>query len=101
MRESLAAGIERPLLERALAAWLHYLDRERSDAGVPLVISDPGAAPLSTHLHQAGSESEAVALALSHAPVFGAEPWPRAFAARLASHLSALRRGGMAALLAR
>ena len=33
LRESAAAGVERPHLERALAAWLHYLMTERSDNG--------------------------------------------------------------------
>nr|WP_231378490.1 mannitol dehydrogenase family protein [Bordetella sp. FB-8] len=100
LRESLAAGIERPLLERALAAWLHYLERERSDAGNALHISDPGAAALAERLRQAPSPQRAAAAALAHAPVFGAEPYPPAFAARIARHLTRLREGGMAALLA-
>ncbi len=100
LRESLAAGIERPLLERALAAWLHYLIYERSDAGAVLHISDPGAAALAERLRQASSPQQAVAAALAHAPVFGAESYPPAFAARIAQHLTTLKEGGMAALLA-
>ncbi len=100
LRESVAAGIERPHLERALAAWLHYLSHGRSDSGVALVISDPGAAVLAERLREAGSEADAVAAALAHAPVFGSAPWPPALSARLAAYLSTLRRGGMRALLA-
>ena len=100
LRESLAAGIERPHLERALAAWLHYLSHGRNASGVALVISDPGAAVLAERLRNAGSEAHAVAAALAHAPVFGSGRWPPSFAARLAVHLSILRRGGMRALLA-
>jgi fructuronate reductase len=100
LRESLSAGIERPLLERALAAWLHYLRSERSDAGTPLVVSDPGAAPLAARLRQAAGDSAAVQAALAHAPVFGSKAWPPACAARIAAHLSTLRQGGMRALLA-
>jgi len=99
LRESLANGVERPLLERALASWLHYLCSERSDSGAPLSISDPGAAPLAACLRQAASEADAANAALAHTPVFGSAPWPPAFAARLARHLSTLRRGGMTALL--
>jgi fructuronate reductase len=100
LRESVAAGIERPHLERALAAWLHYLSHGRSDSGVALVISDPGAAVLAERLRNASSEAHAVAAALAHAPVFGSDRWPPSFTARLAVHLSNLRSGGMRALLA-
>jgi fructuronate reductase len=99
LRESLAAGAERPQLERALAAWLHYLASGRSDSGVALVISDPGAPALAERLRSAADANAAVQAALSHANVFGETPWPTAFVARLASHLSTLRRGGMTALL--
>jgi fructuronate reductase len=99
LRESLAAGIERPHLERALAAWLHYLVVERSDSGAPLVVSDPGASSLATRLRAAGDVTAAVHAALAHTSVFGDEAWPPAFAARLSTHLSTLRRGGMRALL--
>jgi fructuronate reductase len=99
LRESLAVGIERPLLERALAAWLHYLTYERNDAGAALQISDPGAAALAKRLRQASSPQQAVAAALAHAAVFGAEPYPPAFAARIAQHLTTLKEGGIAALL--
>jgi fructuronate reductase len=99
LRESLAAGVERPQLERALAAWLHYLSSGRSDSGAALVISDPGAPALAERLRGAADAGAAVQAALAHASVFGASPWPASFAARLASHLSTLRRGGMTALL--
>jgi len=99
LNESLAAGIERPLLERALAAWLHYLSSARSDSGTPLTISDPGAPALAERLRSAADTAGAVRAALAHTPVFGEAPWAPAFAERLARHLSTLRRGGMAALL--
>ncbi|MDE2454840.1 MAG: mannitol dehydrogenase family protein, partial [Burkholderiales bacterium] len=50
-----AAGTERPWLERALAAWLHYLCEERDEAGRALVIADPGAPMLAARLRAAGS----------------------------------------------
>jgi fructuronate reductase len=100
LRESLAAGIERPYLERALAAWLHYLAAQRDERGDVLAISDPGAARLAQALQAARGEHEAVGAALAHTAVFGSDPWPADFAARLAGHLGALRRGGTAALLA-
>ena len=55
LRESAAAGIERPWLERALAVWLHYLTTERSDAGKALVVSDPGAPALAARLRSAAN----------------------------------------------
>jgi fructuronate reductase len=100
LRESGATGVERPMLERALAAWLHYLAGGRSDNGALLSISDPGAEALATRLRSAASDSDAIHAALAHEPVFGREPWPPALAARLALHLSSLRQGGMTALLA-
>lgn len=100
LRESGVAQVERPMLERALAAWLHYLARGRSDSGALLTISDPGAEALAACLKSAASDSDAIHAALAHAPVFGHEPWPPVLAARLAGHLSTLRQGGMAALLA-
>jgi fructuronate reductase len=99
LRESLARGIERPFLERALAAWLHYLCAGRDDAGHALVISDPGAQPLAQRLQAAGDEHATVAAALDFPAVFGREPWPEGFAQRVARHLAALRRGGTFALL--
>jgi fructuronate reductase len=98
LRESLAAGIERPQLERALAIWLHYLRAGHSDRGAALAVSDPGAAALTARL-RAPDAGDAARAALAHAPVFGAEPWPPAFADRLAAYLSRLHRGGLAALL--
>ncbi|VTU46135.1 Mannitol 2-dehydrogenase (plasmid) [Variovorax sp. SRS16] len=100
LRESLAAGVERPQLERALASWLHYLATGRSDSGTTLVISDPGADALAARVRQAANDVDAANAALAHGPVFGTQPWPPAFAERLAGHLSTLRHGGMTALLA-
>jgi len=99
LRESAAAGIERPRLERALAVWLHYLMTGSTDNGQPLTLSDPGAPALVARLRAAGSEQAAARAALSHSAVFGSDPWPEACVARLASHLSVLRRGGTQALL--
>jgi len=99
LRESLAAGVARPHLERALAAWLHYLAAGRSDNGTPLVISDPGAPALAERLRANVDATAAVNAALAHTSVFGDMAWPPAFVARLATHLATLRRGGMNALL--
>ncbi len=101
LRESLRAGIERPRLERALAAWLHYLREGRSDSGEDLKIEDAGAPALAARLRATPDAAAAVRSALTHASVFGNESWPEPFVARLAAHLAALRRGGVAALLAR
>jgi fructuronate reductase len=100
LRESLAQGVERPFLERALAAWLHYLAAGRNDAGEALVISDPGAAALAQRLQAAGNAHDTVAAALDFSSVFGHEPWPQALLQRVAAHLALLRRGGTSALLA-
>ncbi|WP_309901521.1 mannitol dehydrogenase family protein [Variovorax soli] len=100
LRESLAQGIERPLLERALAAWLHYLRSGVSDSGTALVIGDAGAPALADRLRQAANDTDAAKAALAHASVFGSDAWPSAFVERLASHLSKLRQGGMTLLLA-
>lgn len=99
LRKSLADGIERPHLERALAAWLHYLESGRNDRGEALVISDPGASALISRLNNTASARDAVNAALAHAGVFGTDPWPQAFVDRLALHLSTVRRGGMISLL--
>ncbi|HXH01835.1 MAG TPA: mannitol dehydrogenase family protein [Candidatus Competibacteraceae bacterium] len=100
LRESLASGIERPRLERALATWLHYLGAGRAENGNGLRIDDPGAAALGECIRAAGGEAHAaIRAALAHAPVFGREPWPEAFVSRLAAHLATLRRGGVRALL--
>jgi fructuronate reductase len=80
--------------------WLHYLASGHDDQGRALVISDPGAAALAAKLRDAGGAQPAVQAALSHDSVFGRDPWPDAFVARLAAHLSVLRRGGAEALLA-
>ena len=99
LRESLAAGAQLPQLERALAAWLHCLASGHSDSGVPLAISDPGAPALAARLRSAGDANGAVRAALAHTSVFGDAAWPADFISRLAAHLSALRVGGMTALL--
>jgi fructuronate reductase len=65
-----------------------------------LSLSDRGAAALAVRLRVAADDTAAANAALGYAPVFGADPWPPAFAARLAAHLATLRQGGMAALLA-
>ncbi len=101
LRESLAAGIERPHLERALAAWLHYLATARGETGETLAISDPGAAALTDRLRAADTPLDAAQAALGHQGVFGAAPWPADFVARLARHLADLHERGTEALLAR
>ena len=100
LRESLRDGVERPRLERALAAWLHYLFAQRNDAGEALMINDSGAAALVSRLRTAGDEIETVRSGLAFASVFGNEAWPETFIARLAAHLAVLRKGGVAALIA-
>ena len=99
LRESLAAGIERPQLERALAAWLHFLASARDCKAQALVIGDPGAPALIARLQNADGPQAAVLAALGHASVFGQQPWPQAFVERLTRHLSTLRQGGIFALL--
>lgn len=99
LAESLAQGIQRPYLEQALAAWLHYLTTGRSDSGAVLAVSDPGAPALAERLRAAGDPLATAQAALAHTAVFGRTPWPAAFAARLASRLATLRQGGIAALL--
>ena len=47
----------------------------------------------------AGDASGTVLAALAHKAVFGDDPWPEPFVARLAAHLAVLRRSGVAALL--
>ncbi|WER47772.1 mannitol dehydrogenase family protein [Cupriavidus sp. WKF15] len=99
LRESAAAGIERPYLERALAVWLHYLRSESSDHGEALVIRDPGAPALAARLRAAGCDAAAIRQALAHAAVFGDEPWPEPLTHRLAGHLKVLGERGTVALL--
>jgi fructuronate reductase len=100
LRASLDAGVELPHVERALAAWLHYLSGQRSESGVALTISDPGAATLGVRLRAAHNANDAVRAALAHTSVFGEMPWAESFMARLAKHLAILRNHGVAALLA-
>jgi fructuronate reductase len=99
LRSSAQAGIELPLLERALAAWLHYLVTERSEAGSPLVISDPGAGALSGRMRAEEEAGDIVRAALAQTTVFGEAPWPQALVARLSRHLATLQRGGVDQLL--
>jgi fructuronate reductase len=99
LRASLDAGTELPHLERALAAWLHYLSAQRSDSGAALAISDPGAAALGARLQAAHNADDVIRAALAHTGVFGEAPWPEGFIARLAKHLAVLRNHGVAALL--
>jgi fructuronate reductase len=99
LRESLAAGIERPYLERVLAVWLHYLAVRTNEKGAPLVVIDAGAARLAERLRAGRDERQTVLAALSDAAVFGREQWSAALVERVASHLCTLRRGGTVALL--
>ena len=101
LRTSLDAGVELPHLERALAAWLHYLSTQRSESGAALVISDPGAATLGAHLRAAHNTDDVARAALAHTSVFGEAPWPEAFIARLSENLAVLRNHGVTALLSR
>lgn len=100
LREGLARGAASPALERALAAWLHYLAQGHDEAGTPLRIADPGAPALAERLRAQPEALPMVQAALAHAPVFGHEPWPAALAERLAGHLQTLRASGTDALLA-
>nr|WP_153076033.1 mannitol dehydrogenase family protein [Paraburkholderia bonniea] len=100
LRESQALGLERPALERALAAWLHYLYCGRNEAGTPLVMSDPGAASLITRLQASANASALAQAAFEHTSVFGTAPWPQALIVRIARYLTQLREGGTDALLA-
>ncbi|PZX23105.1 Putative Mannitol dehydrogenase (Fructuronate reductase) [Cupriavidus phytorum] len=99
LRESLAAGVARPCLERALALWLHYLRCDTNQHGEPLAASDPGAPPLAAALRGAHDDTDAIHQALAHGAVFGEAPWPKQFQLRLAAHLTVLRERGAAALM--
>ena len=101
LRESLLAGAELPQLEQALALWLHYLCAGQDESGRTLVISDPGAGDLAARMRGAGDAAGAVAAAFEHKAVFGSDPWPAPFVARIAAGLSVLRQSGVAALLER
>ncbi|WP_245909532.1 mannitol dehydrogenase family protein [Sphaerotilus hippei] len=100
LRERLAEGASCPWLERALAAWMHYLLQGHAEHGQRLTVSDPGAPALVAVLRQTLAPEALARAALSHAPVFGTEPWPDALAHRLGRHLAALQSGGTEALLA-
>jgi fructuronate reductase len=99
LRASLDAGRELPLLERALAAWLHYLLAQRSQRGTALDISDPGALALGTRMRAAQNALEAARAALADTSVFGEVPWSETFVSRLSAHLAVLRDRGVDALL--
>jgi fructuronate reductase len=99
LRDSLDAGMELPLVERALAAWLHYLLTQRSDSGTVLAISDPGAAALGARMRAAQDTREAARAALAHTSVFGERPWPVTFLSRLSEHLAVLHNHGVGGLL--
>jgi fructuronate reductase len=96
LRESSAAGIERPCLERALAAWLHVLAIGHDESGRALVIDDPGAVRLRQAMHVARNPRAAVSAALD---VVASDPWPTVVVERVAGHLETLRGGGAQALL--
>lgn len=99
LRESLRVDIERPCLERALAAWLHYIAAQRADDGSTFTISDPGASALKAQMEAADQPRSVARAALAHRAVFGDQPWPDSFVDRLAGHLLTLRKGGVAALV--
>ncbi|NUT15264.1 MAG: mannitol dehydrogenase family protein [Cupriavidus sp.] len=99
LRESLAAGVERPCLERALALWLHYLRCDTNEHGGPLTACDPGAPPLAAALRGAHGDTDAIRQVLAHGAIFGDAPWPKPFQLRLAAHLTVLRERGAAALM--
>ena len=101
LRATVDVGGELPHVERALAAWLHYLLTQRSESGSTLVISDPGAATLGARMRAEQNTNDVARAALGHTSVFGEAPWPDAFIARLSKHLAALRSGGVGALLSR
>jgi fructuronate reductase len=99
LRENLALGKPSPLLERALALWLHYLQRQTSDTASDLEVKDVGAHELVHKLRQTHSSSELVHAALSQHSIFGRAPWPPALADRLSNHIDQLRTAGTRALL--
>jgi len=99
LRSAMNSGGELPQVERALAAWLHYLMAQRSDSGSALVISDPGAAALGARMRARNNPNDVVRAALAQTSVFGESPWTDAFIARLSKHLATVRNGGVDALL--
>jgi len=101
LRSATEAGGELPQVERALAAWLHYLIAQCSDTGSALVISDPAAASLAKRMRAHQDPNDVVRAALAQTSVFGEAPWTDAFIARLSKHLAAVRSGGVGALLSR
>jgi fructuronate reductase len=99
LRLAAERSVELPSLERALAAWMHYLLNERSDGGKALVISDPGAAALASRMRAERDTRDVVRAALGHTSVFGEAQWPEALVERLSQHLGTLRTGGARRLL--
>lgn len=99
LRESLARGKESPLLERALAIWLFYLERQTSEAGKTLALKDAGSQELVTQLRLATSSRDLVHAALAQHSIFGKADWPQAFVNRLTGHFNTLRSAGTYALL--
>lgn len=99
LRESLALGKELPLLERALAIWLFYLERQTSETGKTLMFKDAGCQELVTQLRLAASSSDLVHAALAQHSIFGKADWPQVFVDRLTEHINTLRSAGTYALL--
>jgi fructuronate reductase len=99
LRESFARGLSLTYLERALAMWLHYLDRHTSASHAALTINDVGATEWVPRLRRTVSTRDFVDVALGHTKVFGVDPWPAPFVERLARNLTVLREQGVAALM--
>lgn len=99
LAERAVAGIERPFVERALAAWLHYVEVARDEAGAPLALDDPGADALADRLRAARTAADAVRAALDSLASRDAARWPDALTARVGMHLATLRERGTDALL--
>ncbi len=100
LRDALARQQALPRLEWALAAWLHYLKHPVNAQGQALAVQDPGAAALQALLADAQTPAEALAAALTHAPVFGSAPWPTEWQQRVAAHGERLQTQGVLASLA-
>ncbi|OIQ76302.1 polyol:NADP oxidoreductase [mine drainage metagenome] len=99
IRESLQSGKPLSALERSLAIWLFYLDRQRNDGGHALRINDVGATDLVARLHSATTTRDLVHAALGYTKVFGHAEWPSSFVERLIGHFNILREKGIYALI--
>ena len=97
LRESVAAGVERPMLERALAAWLHYLARTQRQRSAARSATPAPRRSARACAHGQRSERR-VHAALAQHERLRRRAVARCFIARLARHLAAAQ-GGMAALL--